>query len=189
MKLVEAKDRAAWREWLASNHDTETEVWLVYHKKTSGITGVDYEDSLHEALCYGWVDSIIKKLDETKYVRKFTPRKPNSKWSLVNKRIVEKLIAAGLMTEHGLKKVDAAKQSGHWDNPTQKPELDFEMSADFADALRKNELAAETFHNLSPTYQKQYLTWIGTAKRPETKEKRIRESIQLLAGGNKLGLR
>jgi uncharacterized protein YdeI (YjbR/CyaY-like superfamily) len=93
------------------------------------------------------------------------------------------------MTEHGLKQVEAAKQSGHWDNPTQKPELIFEMPAEFAEALRKDKRAGETFGKLAPVYQKQYLGWIEVAKRPETREKRIKESIRLLAAGKKLGLK
>jgi len=82
---------------------------LIYHKKITGQACIEYEVSLEEALCYGWVDSLIKKLDDTKYARKFTPRKENSKWSLVNKKHAEQLIKDGLMTEHGLKQVEAAK--------------------------------------------------------------------------------
>jgi uncharacterized protein YdeI (YjbR/CyaY-like superfamily) len=144
---------------------------------------------LDEALCFGWIDSLIKKIDEQKYARKFTPRKDDSKWSLVNKKRVEQLMRAGLMTEHGLKKVEAAKRSGSWDAPVQKPKMDFEMPAEFAKALKNNPQAEEAFNNLAPTYQKQYLGWICTAKRPETREKRIAESIQLLTEGKKLGLR
>ena len=189
MKTVEAKNRAEWRAWLASNHDKEIEVWLVYYKKGTGVASIDYESSVEEALCYGWVDSIIKKLDETKYARKFTPRKDDSKWSPSNKRRVENLIQEGLMTEYGLQKVEAAKQSGQWDAPDQRPKLTFEISTEFAEALSKNMKARETFETLAPTYQKQYLGWIEVAKRPETREKRIKESIELLTAGKKLGLK
>jgi uncharacterized protein YdeI (YjbR/CyaY-like superfamily) len=163
MKTVETKNRAEWRAWLAANHDKETEVWLVYDKKETGKSCVDYEASVEEALCYGWVDSIIKKLDETKYARKFTPRKDDSKWSPSNKKRVEKLIREGLMTEHGLQKVEAAKRSGKWDAPDQRPELSFEIHPKFAEALKKNRQAKETFENLAPTSQKQYLGWIEVA--------------------------
>ena len=189
MKTVEVKNRAEWRAWLAANHNKETEVWLVYYKKKTGKSSVEYGASVEEALCYGWVDSIIKKLDDTKYARKFTPRKDSSKWSASNKKRVEKLMYDGLMTEHGLIKVEAAKRSGSWDNPVKSPELAYDMSAEFADALRENKRAQETYANLAQTYQKQYLGWIETAKRPETREKRIRESILLLAEGKKLGLK
>lgn len=189
MKTIEAKNRAGWRSWLAANHDKETEVWLVYYKKKTGKKFIEYDASIEEALCYGWVDSIIKKLDDTKYARKFTPRKASSKWSLVNKKHAEQLIRDGLMTEHGLKKVEAAKQSGHWDNPIQKPVLTFEMPAEFAEALRRDRKAEETFNKLAPTYQKQYLGWIEVAKQSKTREQRIKEAIRLLSAGKKLGLK
>ena len=189
MKTVKVKSRAEWRAWLAANHDKEAEVWLVYYKKKTGKTSVEYGASVEEALCYGWIDSIIKKLDDTKYVRKFTPRRESSKWSPSNKKRVERLIRKGLMTEYGLQKVEAAKWVGAWDNPVQKPELTFEMPAEFAEALRKNKRAQETFRKLAPTYQKQYLGWIEVAKRLDTKERRVKESVRLLAEGNKLGLK
>ena len=189
MQTLEVENQAAWRAWLAAHHEQETEIWLVYYKKGTGIPCVAYPDSVDEALCFGWVDSLIKRLDEKRYARKFTPRKDSSKWSPSNIQRVERLIAEGRMTEHGLRKVEAARQSGSWDNPVQGPELAFEMTPEFAAALKENKRAAEFFNSLAPTHQKQYLGWIEAAKRQETKEKRIKESIRLLAAGEKLGLR
>jgi uncharacterized protein YdeI (YjbR/CyaY-like superfamily) len=189
MKTLEVQDRSEWRAWLAANHARETEVWLVYYKKDSRKPSIEYGASVEEALCYGWVDSIIKKLDAERYVRKFTPRKNDSKWSVSNIKRVEQCIKKGIMTEHGMVKVTAAKQSGQWDQPVQRPELDFDMPEEFAEALSNNPEAKRTFENLAPTYQKQYLGWIITAKRAETREKRIHDSIQLLVQGKKLGLR
>jgi len=189
MKTAEVKNRAEWRAWLAANYDKENEVWLVYYKKKTGKPFVAYDASVEEALCFGWVDSIIKKIDDTKYARKFTPRKENSKWSPSNIKRVLKLIEDGLMTKHGLKKVEAAKVSGNWDNPTQKPELTYKIPVEFVNELEKNKKAKETFDSMSPSYQKQYLGWIEVAKRSETKRKRINESIQLLSEGKKLGLK
>jgi len=189
MKTIEVKNRAEWRAWLAANHAKEVQVWLVYYKKKTGKPTIEYSASVEEALCYGWVDSIIKKLDDLKYARKFTPRRENSKWSPSNKKRVEELIRDGVMTEHGLQKVEAAKRNSNWDNLIQKPELTFNMPAEFVEALRKNKRAKETFDKLAPTYQKQYLGWIEVAKLPETREKRIKESIRLLAEGKKLGLK
>jgi len=189
MKTVEVKNRTDWRSWLAANHDKETEVWLIYYKKKTGKTSVEYGASVEEALCYGWIDSIIKKLNDAQYARKFTPRKEGSKWSPSNRKRVEKLIREGLLTEHGLKKVEAAKRSGNWDNPVQKPGLTYKMPLEFAEALKENKVAKETFERLAPTYQKQYLGWIEIAKQPKTRGKRIRESIRLLAEGKKLGLK
>ena len=189
MNTREFTDRAGWRVWLSANHAQESEIWLVFYRKDTGIPTISYKDALDEALCYGWIDSLIKKLDETKYARKFTPRKDNSQWSLVNKKRVEQLIQDGLMTEHGLKKVEAAKQSGSWDHPGQKPPMDFAMPVEFTEALKNNPQAEETFNNLAPTHRKQYIVWISVAKRQATKEKRIAESIQLLSTGKKLGLK
>jgi len=189
MNTVEVKNRAEWRAWLADHHDKEAEIWLVYYKKKTGIKSIDYESSVEEALCFGWVDSLIRKIDERKYARKFTPRKDDSKWSLSNKKRVMKLIDQGLMTEFGLEKVEAAKESGHWEEPGQRPELSYEMHPEFERALEENEQARETFEDLAPTYQKQYLGWIEVAKRPETREKRIKQSIRLLEKGEKLGLK
>jgi uncharacterized protein YdeI (YjbR/CyaY-like superfamily) len=128
-------------------------------------------------------------LDDTKYARKFTPRKANSQWSPSNKKRVKQLIKDGVMTEYGMQKVEDAKRAGNWDSPTQKPELTFKISSEFAEALGKDKRAEEIFSQLTPTHQKQYLGWIEVAKRPETREKRIKESIRLLAEGKKLGLK
>jgi uncharacterized protein YdeI (YjbR/CyaY-like superfamily) len=189
MKTIEFKDRTEWRAWLTENHDRQAEIWLVYYKKATGIPCIEYEDSVEEALCFGWVDSLIRKINDRSYARKFTPRKDNSVWSQLNKQRVEKLIREGLMTEHGLKKVEAGKRSGRWDAPAQRPKIDLEMPAEFAQALSENPQAEAVFNNLSLSHQKQYLRWIITAKRPETREKRIAESIQMLSQGKELGLR
>ena len=189
MKKLYVRDRAEWREWLSENHAAEAEIWLVYHKKGSGQPSLDYGTSVEEALCFGWVDSIIKKLDEETYTRKFTPRQEGSKWSPSNKKRVEKMIKEGLMTEHGMRKIEAAKRNGSWDAPDERPQLTFEMLPEFARALSENEKARETFEGLSATDRKQYLGWIEMAKRPETRQRRIAESIRLLEEGKKLGLR
>lgn len=189
METLEVQTLEEWRAWLAENFDKESEIWLVYYKKGTGIPTIAYNASVEEALCYGWVDSLIERIDDQKYARKFTPRKPDSDWSPSNIQRVEKLIAAGRMTEHGLKLVEAAKLSGSWDDPAQRPRLDYEVPDAFAQALAGNPKAQETFDSLAPTYRKRYLAWIITAKRPETRAKRIRESIELLAQGKKLGLK
>ena len=189
MNLVEMPDRKEWRSWLASHHASEKEAWLVYHKAGSGIRGIAYEDSVEEALCFGWVDSIIQKLDDSRYARKFTPRKENSKWSTVNRRRAERMIAAGLMTEIGMQKVEAARHSGAWDNPADKPVFNLDILPEFAAALKENPAAQEFFESLPRSHQKEYLLWINTAKRPDTRDRRIAESIQLLTGNKKLGLR
>jgi uncharacterized protein YdeI (YjbR/CyaY-like superfamily) len=188
MDLNYSKTSAEWREWLRKNYDRSAGVWLVFHKKESGLPSIDYEDAVNEALSFGWIDSIIKNIDEHQYARKFTPRKDNSKWSASNKVRIEKLINSGQMTEIGLAKIEAAKKNGQWEN-TYQPRPQIEMPSEFEDALGKNKQAKEFYDQLKPTFQKQFNLWIITAKRPETKDKRIKESIELLENGQQLGLR
>lgn len=189
MDTLEIQTLPEWRTWLRENHNCVEEIWLVYYKKHTGIPSISYQDSLDEALCFGWVDSLIKRIDDDRYARKFTPRRDDSNWSLVNKTRVKELIAEGRMTEHGLDKVEAAKQSGSWENPLTKPDLDFETPSELEQALSENPEAAQFFESLAPTYRKQYIGWIATAKRPETREKRVVEAIRLLSEGKKLGLK
>lgn len=189
MKTLEIEDREDWRDWLAENYDQESGVWLIYNKKETGLPSIGYDESVEEALCFGWVDSLIKKIDEQKYARKFTPRKDNSNWSAANKKRIAKMIRENRMTEHGLRKIEAAKELGNWNTPSGRPRIEIEMTEAFADALKDHPKAEEHFNHLAPTYQKQYLTWIAVAKRSETKQKRIDESIRLLIEGKKLGLR
>lgn len=189
MNIVEVGDRSEWRAWLVENHARVNEAWLVYYKEGAGKRGVDYEASVEEALCFGWVDSIIKKIDGGSYARKFTPRKEESKWSVSNKARAERLIQAGLMTEWGLARIESARLSGAWENPVSKPVLNVEMAPEFSSALQENPVARAQFEKLPLSHKKEYLIWINTAKRPETRGKRIRESILLITAGKKLGLR
>lgn len=188
MKQLYFKTSDDWREWLKSNHDKEQEVWLIFFKKETGEPSIEYESAVEDALCFGWIDSIIKKIDEKKYARKFTPRKDSSKWSELNKKRIAKLIKNNRMTEIGLAKIETAKKNGQWDKPD-RPNIQFDVPKEFQSALNQNKKAKENFNQLAPTYQKQYIGWIIVAKRQETKERRIRESIDLLEKGQKLGLR
>jgi uncharacterized protein YdeI (YjbR/CyaY-like superfamily) len=189
MKNVQVTSRDGWRSWLARNHDKETKgTWLVFHKTGSGRPSVGYEEAVEEALCFGWIDSIIKRIDDEEYVRKFSPRRPGSPWSGLNKARVAKTIAEGRMTRHGLAKIEAAKKSGSWDS-ADRPLPSFAMPSELARALTGNETARRFFDGLAPTYRKHFIGWIASAKRPETKERRIGEAIALLAQGRKLGLK
>jgi uncharacterized protein YdeI (YjbR/CyaY-like superfamily) len=187
--LKTASNREEWRSWLVAHCDGETEAWLVYYREKSGKRGVDYESSVEEALCFGWVDSVIKKIDEARYARKFTPRKEDSKWSLVNKARAEKCIREGRMTEQGMAKIESAKKSGAWDNPVSKPVFDLSMPPEFEKALTENPIALGQFEKMPMSHRKEYLLWIVTAKKPETRERRVAESIRMLNEGKKLGLR
>lgn len=174
---------------MAENYDREDEIWLVYYKKTTGKPSIPYGASVEEALCYGWVDSLIKKLDEERYVRKFTPRRQGSNWSQSNIQRVESLIEQGLMAPPGMRLVEDARRTGNWEQPETRPELEFKMPPEFQQALDSNPEAKETFDKLSNTYKKQYLGWIEIARRQATRERRIAESIRLLERGDKLGLK
>jgi len=189
MKTIHITDRDAWRAWLADNFDRETEIWLVYNKKETSLPSIEYGASVEEALCFGWVDNLIKKVDDNRYARKFTPRKEVSKWSEHNKTRVGKMIKAGRMTAHGMRLVEAAKKNGCWDRPDIRPSLTFNLRPEFQEALNKNSKARDAFDSLPASHQKQYLGWIEMAKRPETRQRRIEEALQMLAKGKKLGLK
>jgi len=188
MKTVFIDSREDWRVWLEKNHDSVKEIWLVYYKKETGKKSVSYDASVEEALCFGWVDSLIKKIDEAKYARKFTPRKDSSKWSDLNKRRAEKMIKAGLMTDIGRQKIDAAKKSGAWEAGS-RSETDLTVSPEFRKALSENPKAKAVFGKLPPSHKREYLGWINSAKRPETTKRRIAEAIKLLTRGEKLGMK
>ena len=177
-----------WRQWLEKNHDKENEVWLIFYKKHTGKPGVPYDDAVEEALCFGWIDSIIKRIDDEKFSRKFTPRKPDSKWSELNKKRVKKMIQQGRMTKAGQALIDAAKESGKSEQVISHPQ-DFPIPPGVIKAISANKKAWENFNNLAPSYKKQYIGWITTAKKEETRQRRLKEAVQLLAQGKKLGLK
>ncbi|UCG63014.1 MAG: YdeI/OmpD-associated family protein [Candidatus Zixiibacteriota bacterium] len=182
------KSRAEWRRWLSKNYNRSSGVWLVFYKRHSGKPTLEYDDAVEEALCFGWIDSTIRKIDDEKYVRKFTPRNPNSRWSEPNKKRVNKLIRQGLMTDAGLARVKDGKKSGAWNKPD-RPTISLELPPELETALAKNEKAKAFFDQLAPSSRKQYIGWVFMAKRPETKARRVAESIKLLEQGKKLGLK
>ncbi len=188
VKSLYFKTPQEWRTWLQFNHDKEAQVWLIFFKKETGKPSLDYESAVEEALCFGWIDSIIKKIDKSRFARKFTPRKESSKWSATNKKRRKLLMKSGRMTPIGLVKIEAAQQNGRWDQPD-RPNISFELPQDFKEALDQNKKAKEFFENLPPSYRKQFIGWIKIAQRQETREKRISESVQLLQKGEKLGLK
>ena len=190
MKALRVETRQAWRAWLAEHHAIETEVWLVFHKAHTGEPNVPYDDAVQEALCFGWIDSLIKRIDDNRYARKFTPRRPGSAWSESNKKRVDKMIAEGWMTDAGLVLVNQAKTSGEWDRRRTRPlSPKNELPAELRDALEIHPNAAKTYRSLPPTYQKQYILWIATAKRTETRQRRTKEAIKKLERGERLGLK
>jgi uncharacterized protein YdeI (YjbR/CyaY-like superfamily) len=185
-KLAYAANRAEWRTWLEQHHTAEREVWLVYYKKGSGKSSATYLESLEEALCFGWIDSIIQKIDDEKYARKFNPRRAGSKWSELNKHLVAKLVKEGRMTEAGLATVDFSLPEAEAPRP-KRPELPL---PDWLKAgLMNNPKAWENFSNLPPSHKRNYIGWISDAKKDVTRQRRIREAIQRLEKNERLGLK
>ena len=189
MKTIYFETNQEWEDWLEANHDKETELWFVYYKKHANKPDVNYEDSVKIALCYGWIDSLIKKLDEDSYARKFNPRKENSVWSESNKQRVGELLKAGKMKPAGLKLVEVAKQNGNWDKIITPPTIDMSVPEDLENAFKNNPQAAAYFDTLTKSHKREYLMWIKMAKRTETRERRIKQSIEMLLEKKKLGLK
>lgn len=182
LALLEVRDRCEWRKWLGKHHASSPGVWLVFQKAHTGVKSIPYEDSVREALCYGWVDSLIKRLDGSRYARKFTPRNPSSKWSAINRKRWTELKLAGRLAETGLA---AAPTENTY---TARPEVPA-LPNYIANAFKQSPKAWTFFQSLAPTYRRHFVLWIHSAKRPETRAKRIHESTALLASGRKLGLK
>ena len=180
--------RDDWRAWLRRNHDTKKEVWLIYHKKQTGKPSIPYDDSVEEALCFGWIDSVIKKIDDEKFARKFTPRKAKSKWSEANKKRAKRMMKEGKMEEAGLAKIMEAKKGGEWFK-TAPVRKELVIPLYVKEALAKNKKALDNFNNLAKSYKRQYIGWIASAKREETRGRRLAEAIRLLEKNEKLGMK
>lgn len=183
LDIWEMRSRSQWRQWLSKNHDKVREIWLVFFKGDERGKTVSYDDALDEALCFGWVDSLVKRLDERRYARKFTPRKADSRWSSVNKRRYERLKAEGRLAAPGRARPPAATVT---DAP--RPAIS-EVPLAIVKGLKANRAAWQAFEKLPPSHQRRYLGWIASAKRVETQQKRLREAMKMLASGERLGLK
>ncbi len=181
-------DRSSWRSWLAKNHSTKREVWLIYYNKRSKKSSIPYDDSVEEALCFGWIDSIIKKLDDKRFARKFTPRKGSSRWSDANKKRARRMIAEGKMTETGMARIKEAQASGEWFK-TAPIRKHLPIPSFLKDALDANRKASDNFNRLADTYKTHFVGWITSAKREETRKRRLAEAIKLLEQNQKLGMK
>lgn len=171
--------REQWRAWLAEHHDQLQGAWFVYFKKQTGKTRVSYDEAVEEALCFGWIDSLPRKLDEDRSKLLFTPRKPKSVWSKLNKERIEQLIARGLMTNAGLAKIEAAQKDGSWDALNASDNL--EIADDLAQHFRQNQIAEKNFHAFPNSVKKAILQWLNSAKRPETRAVRIGKLVAMAA--------
>jgi uncharacterized protein YdeI (YjbR/CyaY-like superfamily) len=186
-KTLHVTSRDEWRAWLASHCESETEVWLIYYKKQSGRPRIPYEHAVEEALCFGWVDSLVKRIDDLKYAQKFTPRRDCTKWSTLNKQRVRKLIMEGRMTEAGKAKIDPAVLDEELHAKQTKAEVDLPRFV--KQALIASPRAWEYFQKLAPSYRRNCIGWIMDAKREETRLRRLREIVSLLEQNRKLGMK
>lgn len=182
-KTTYAKDRKEWRSWLQKNHKSKTGIWLIYYKKHTGQTSITYTDAVEEAICFGWIDGQIKKIDDDKYMQRYTPRKPKSLWSEVNIERAKKMIKVGYMTEFGLKALHEGMKTKER-IPSSK---NFSVPPYLKTALIKNKKAWNNFQNFSPSAQLAYVYWVNTAKTEETRQKRIIKTIEQLAMNKKFG--
>ena len=171
--------RDEWREWLKKNHAEKQGVWFVYYKKASGKPRVSYDEAVEEALCFGWIDSLPRKIDDERSKLLFTPRKPKSVWSKLNKTRIEKLIENGAMTEIGSAKIEAAKKDGSWNILDASDNL--EIPADLEKEFSKNKFAESNFDAFTDSVKRVILAWIGSAKRVETRTARIAKTVAMAA--------
>lgn len=185
---VSCADRQAWRTWLETNHDTCTEVWLVFCRKHTGAPCVAYRDAVEEAICFGWIDGLKKRIDEDRYAYRFTPRKQGSKWSPLNISRAENMLAEGKMTAAGRAAYDRRKHYG--DRFLQaRRSGEVTLPPTIEEALRSNETAWRNYLALAPGYRKQYAGWLISAVKPETRARRLQEALRLLEQNNKLGMK
>lgn len=177
--------QAKFRAWLDKNHAKAPEIWVKFAKKGSGIKSVNYQDAVEVALCYGWIDGLVRKLDDDYYVQRFTPRRPKSKWSKINRAKVEQLIKAGKMKPAGFAEVERAKADGRWNAAYASPST-MDVPDDLRRELEKNPRARGFFETLNKSNRYAVLYQIHDAKRPETRARRIKKFVEMFDEGKKL---
>lgn len=188
MKITEtlyATNREDWRAWLKRNHTKKKQIWLIYYKKHTGKPRIPYSDAVEEALCFGWIDSTVQRLDNEKYAQKFTPRKLRSRWSQLNIKRAQDMIEKGKMTNAGLA---LFKEAGKKKPRTAIMKKKYAVPPDLRKALAKNKKALTNFNNFAPSYRKMYVLWILDAKKQETREKRIKRVVERSAKNQKPGM-
>jgi len=186
MKTFHPQTLHDWHEWLQKNAADENEIWLIFFKPKSGQAGITYEEAVEEAICFGWVDSLIKNLDEISHARKFTPRKPGSVWSELNIARAQRMIEGGRMTDAGLRMFQDSENHKAHGGQSRKSQMELwreELIPRLPDEVR------ELFLMRSPSHQRQYAGWVMSAKREDTRQKRIEELSSVLLSGGELGLK
>jgi uncharacterized protein YdeI (YjbR/CyaY-like superfamily) len=184
VEIVSFASSAEWRKWIAQNHAKSNGVWLRFFKKDSGEKTVTYSEALEEALCYGWIDGQAKKYDAESYIQKFTPRRPKSIWSKKNTEKAERLIEEGKMKKAGMLQVELAKADGRWKQAYDSPK-NMTVPEDFLQQLSKNKKAKAFFDGLNKANLYAIAWRLQTAKKPETREKRLKEILVMMSEGKK----
>lgn len=184
LPILPFPNKKKWTDWLTKQHDKSGGVWLKLAKKDSGIASVTYDEALESALCYGWIDGQKKSLDDKYWLQKFTPRGPKSIWSKINTEKVERLIKSGEMMPAGLKAIEAAKKDGRWD-AAYASQKNISIPEDFRAALDRNQKAKDFFATLKSAERYSFLFRIQTAKKAETRAKRIQQFIEMLEKNEK----
>jgi uncharacterized protein YdeI (YjbR/CyaY-like superfamily) len=170
-------NRDEWRSWLEKNHLTSREVWLIHYKKSSGKNNLNHFDAVEEALCYGWIDSKLKKIDEERFILRYSPRKTRSVWSKINKEKAEKMISSGKMTQAGFEKIEEAKKQGFWDSAYTNLVKE-RLPSDLKNALMTNKKAWDNFNKFANSYRNMYVGWVKNAKTDGTRRKRIAKVVK-----------
>jgi len=186
IKTLDVRSREQWHRWLQKNHAAVAEIWLVFHKNQTRTKSVVREASVEEALCFGWIDSLVRRLDDERYAVKFTPRKPDSRWSDVNRRRYASLEKRGLLMPPGRANAPTGKRAY---TIRQRRPLDAPVPAYIERALKADAAAWRFFETLAPSYRRAYVGWIDAAKRAETRERRLREAVARLGKKERLGLK
>ena len=180
-------DRSAWRRWLKLNHAQDEAIWVVLQKVKSPNVGIRYSEALNEALCFGWIDGKVKRLDENEHVQWFSPRRRNSPWSRRNRDKTQILIEEGLMTDAGLAEIERAKENGTWE-AAYAPKEPTIISDELIDALKSNKVAHDNFMAFPNSARLMYAHWVNKAKRDVTKARRIKRVVERAAENKKPGI-
>jgi uncharacterized protein YdeI (YjbR/CyaY-like superfamily) len=181
------KSRGEWRAWLAKNHSRAQELWLIFYNKRSAKPSISHQEAVEEALCYGWIDGLLKKIDEEKYALRFSPRRSGSIWSELNKRRVGRMIEQGLMTEFGQAKIEEAKRKGEWTKAVRRENAAV-LPAELDQALKANSQARRNYESLPPSQRRLYVFWVAEAKKDETRQKRVRAAVKMLNENKRIGI-
>jgi uncharacterized protein YdeI (YjbR/CyaY-like superfamily) len=179
---VYCKDRKEWRSWLQKNHEIQKEVWVIYYKKHTKKASIPYDDAVEEAICFGWIDGQVKRIDEERYMQRFTPRTSKSRWSMHNIERAKKMIKQELMTEKGL----FIYQDGMNNKRIIPSSKNFTVPADLKKALADNKEALKNYKSFAPSAQLHFVYWVEDAKTDKTREKRVKRSVELLKKNIKL---